>query len=85
MSKLVQIQYDMNCYDTYDPQTCLNPNWHELRQQEKWSSLAPPNKTFMLTIFEYRGFIFTYLLKMYNFVNVHEDRQLMQSVLISNF
>ena len=24
MSKLVQIQYDMNCYDSYDSQTCLN-------------------------------------------------------------
>ena len=24
MSKLVQIQYDMNCYDLYDSQTCLN-------------------------------------------------------------
>ena len=24
MSKLVQIQYDMNCYNSYDSQTCLN-------------------------------------------------------------
>ena len=24
MSKLVQIQYDMNCYSSYDSQTCLN-------------------------------------------------------------
>ena len=24
MSKLVQIQYDMNCYDYYHPQSCLN-------------------------------------------------------------
>ena len=24
MSKLVKIQYDMNCYDSYDSQTCLN-------------------------------------------------------------
>ena len=24
MSKLVQIQYDTNCYDSYESQTCLN-------------------------------------------------------------
>ena len=28
MSKLVQIQYDMNCYDSYDSRTCLNMSEH---------------------------------------------------------
>ena len=36
MSKLVQIQYDTNCYNSGDPQTCLNMFKHEyisLQQQ----------------------------------------------------
>ena len=27
----------------------LNPNWHELREQEKYSSIEPPRNTFYKT------------------------------------
>ena len=42
MSKLVQIQYDTNCYDSYDSQTCQTCSehiWYELIQLLNMSRL----------------------------------------------
>ena len=38
---------------------CINPNWHELREQEKHYSLAPRRSTFYKTQWAWQGVKFT--------------------------
>ena len=41
---------------------CIKPNWHELRKQEKYSSLAPPRSTFYKTQWAWHGVKLTWLM-----------------------
>ena len=61
-SKLVQIQYDMNCYLSYDSQTCLNmfkhvktcsdSIWYQLLQFMWFSNMSEPVET-CLNLFKF--------------------------------
>ena len=43
----------------------LNPNWHELRKQEKCSSLAPPRSKFYKTQWAWQGVKLTRLMSIF--------------------
>ena len=45
---------------------CIKPNWHELRKQEKYSSLAPPRSTFYKTQWAWHGIILTQLMSIFS-------------------
>ena len=49
---------ELNCWNL----DYLNPNWHELRKQEKCSSLAPPRSIFYKTQWTWQGVKITRLM-----------------------
>ena len=49
---------------------CLNPNWHELRKQEKCSSLAQPRSKFYKTQWAWQGVKLSRLISIFTSKNV---------------
>ena len=45
----------------------INPNWHELREQEKCSSFAPPRSTFYKTQWAWQGVKLTRLMSIFTY------------------